>query len=169
MNKLIDMKKLMERLENINEEGFDDDNNKDTHIYALARVILSQVNSTAQRSMVEKDSETYEALLAKHIDNVTNMIRNDISHIRESDRAFAESLSETTGEQYEVMLDKAGDLGEMIAENVILDKSTDPSLRSNPEYLNGVIDKHITVVAKRMTNVAHKYISVRLTHQRSIK
>lgn len=146
MNKPIDMKKLINKLENINED--ENDNNKDTHIYALARVILSLVNSSAQRSMVEKDSETYEALLAKHIDNVTNMIRNDISHIRESDRAFAgfgESLSETTGEQYEVMLDKAGELGMMIAANAF-------------ELGEAAMVKHLVVAAKRMNATAHKYV-----------
>lgn len=136
MNKPIDMKKLMERLENINEEDF----SKDTHIYALAQAILTQVNSSA----VEKDSRTYEALLAKHIDNVTNMIRNDISHIREADRAFSESINETTAEQYEVMLDMAGELGQTIAVNAY-------------DLGEAAMMKHLVVAAKHMNNAAHKY------------
>ena len=55
------------------------------HIYELARIILSNANGTT----LEKDSPEYEALLARQIDGVTNMLRNDISHIRESDRAFS--------------------------------------------------------------------------------
>ena len=63
--------------------------NADRHTHDLARIILANVNGMASRSMVEKDSPDYEALLAKKIEHVVDMLRNDISHIRESDRAFS--------------------------------------------------------------------------------
>jgi hypothetical protein len=75
--------KTNEILHNPDKAG--EDRNTEKLVYELARIVLRNANGT----MVEKDSEAYEALLARQIDGITNMLRNDISHIRESDRAFS--------------------------------------------------------------------------------
>ena len=73
-----------------------------------------------------------------------------------------EKLNETTSEQYERMLDQAGELGETIAGNVILDDHTDAFEqgidRSDPEQISAIVDKHLAVAEERMRMVASRYI-----------
>lgn len=77
-----------------------------------------------------------------------------------------ENVNETTSEQYEDMLDKAGELGEQIAGNVILDDHTNAWSqgrdRDTPEQIATTVDVHLKTATKRMEDVAHRYIRRRL-------
>ena len=77
-----------------------------------------------------------------------------------------ENVNETTSEQYEDMLDKAGDLGEQIAGNVILDDHTNAWSqgrdRHTPEQIADSVDVHLKTATQRMETVAHRYIRRRL-------
>ncbi len=144
--------------------------NADRLTHDLAGIIMTNVNGTARRSMVEVDSPDYEALLNKQIEKVVQMLKNDINHIRESDHAFAgfgyasesKEITETTSEQYEVMLDLAGELGDKIAADNILDDHTNAWSqgleRLSPEEITVNVDKHLATASKRMNDVAHRYI-----------
>ncbi len=90
---------------------------------------------------------------------------------RMSNRAFSgmeesKELNETSSEQYERMLDQAGELGEHIASNVILDDHTESwgigADRSNPREITTIVNKHLAVAIKRMKMVAHRYVERRL-------
>ena len=76
-----------------------------------------------------------------------------------------EQLDETSSAQYEVMLDLAGELGDMIAADNILDDHTNAWSqgldRLSPEEITINVDKHIAVASKRMTDKAHTYIERR--------
>jgi len=76
-----------------------------------------------------------------------------------------EQLDETSSEQYEVMLDLAGELGDMIAADNILDDHTNAWSqgldRLSPEEITINVDKHIAVASKRMADKAHTYIERR--------
>jgi hypothetical protein len=76
-----------------------------------------------------------------------------------------ESINETSSEQYEVMLDRAGELGEQIAGNAILDDHTNAWSqgleRLSPEEIEDVVNKHLTVAYERMINTAHRYVEQR--------
>jgi hypothetical protein len=77
-----------------------------------------------------------------------------------------ENINETSSEQYEIMLDRAGELGEMIAGDNILDDHTNAWSqgldRLSPEEITVNVDKHIATASKRMKDVAHRYIERRL-------
>ena len=151
--------------------------NADGHTRDLAAIIMTNVNGTSRESGIKKDSPEYNEILTKQIDKVIQMLRNDISNIIESDHAFAgfgysseasesKEITETSAEQYEVMLDVAGELGEQIASDAILDDHTEAwgqgLKRLDADEIQDVVNKHLTVAYERMINVAHRYIQRRL-------
>ena len=73
-----------------------------------------------------------------------------------------EKINETTSEQYEVMLDKAGELGEQIAGNVILDKQMNPDITYTEGRLEEAIEKHIDAAHQHISHSAHKYLQQHL-------
>jgi hypothetical protein len=76
-----------------------------------------------------------------------------------------ESINETSSEQYEVMLDKAGELGDMIAADNILDDHTNAWSqgleRLSAEEITINVDKHLATASRRMVEKAHTYIERR--------
>ena len=74
----------------------------------------------------------------------------------------SKELTETSSEQYEVMLDMAGELGDKIAADNILDDHTNAWSqgleRLSPEEITVNVDKHIATASRRMADKAHTYI-----------
>lgn len=145
------------RIRDIEEENFGTRSMKSHRQDGLAKVreLLNYHKSIAAEEGTSVNgielAEDLEALLDDAL-NKSNMLTSGIN--------------ETSSSQYEVMLDRAGELGEHIASNVLLDDHTESwgigADRSGPKEVTTIVNKHMTVAIKRMKDTAYKYIQRRL-------
>ena len=165
MNKPIDMKKLIERLENINEEAV-------VHVNStrsLASDIVMHAKAIAEEHgydiSTEHGSQAWEGIMRKQLSDAIQGLKEYVSEKRveiEYHPSRMESITETTSEQYEVMLDQAIKLGNHIASNVILGKQMNPDVPVSPEKLASIIDQHAKEASERMVQSAHHYLQQHL-------